>query len=201
MRPVRSCWRRRARRWWWATTAAKPGRDARADGDAKGEGPADDLLRKVNRLKDEVIGDAAKAAVKERLGLGGDEEPVRVHGATKRPQKDLRVGAGLGLVGGPLGLFYAAPYPVAIATSAAYVAALVGLNFIPVVGSMLVAYLLPIVHLTSAAAGAGYTWRYNRAGRRAAEGRATSAPSWKKCGGCAPGAGTNAADGAAEPGP
>ena len=80
--------------------AAKPGRDARADGDAKGEGPADDLLRKVNRLKDEVIGDAAKAAVKERLGLGGDEEPVRVHGATKRPQKDLRVGAGLGLVAG-----------------------------------------------------------------------------------------------------
>ncbi|MFO0610095.1 MAG: hypothetical protein U0324_43450 [Polyangiales bacterium] len=148
--------------------AAKPGRDAKAEGDAKGEGPADDLLRKVNRLKDEVIGDAAKAAVKERLGLGGDEEPVRVHGATKRPQKDLRVGAGLGLVGGPLGLFYAAPYPVAIATSAAYVAALVGLNFIPVVGSMLVAYLLPIVHLTSAAAGAGYTWRYNRAGRRAA---------------------------------
>jgi hypothetical protein len=126
----------------------------------------------VNKLKDEVFENAAKAAVKERLGLGDDgdddDEPVRVHGATKRPQKDLRVGAGLGLVAGPLGFFYAAPYPVAIAASLAYVAGLVGLNFIPVVGTMLVAYLVPIVHLTSAVAGAGYTWRYNRAGRRAA---------------------------------
>lgn len=151
-------------------SSARAKEESRGDGkdDAKGAKPADALLRKVNQLKDEVIGEAAKAAVKERLGLGDDEEPVRVHGATKRPQKDLRIGAGLGLVGGPLGLFYAAPYPVAISASAAYIAALVGLNFIPVVGSMLVAYLLPIVHLSSAAAGAGYTWRYNRAGRRAA---------------------------------
>jgi hypothetical protein len=33
---------------------------------------------------------------------------------------------------------------------------------------MLVAYLVPIVHLSSAVAAAGYTWRYNRTGRRTA---------------------------------
>jgi len=145
----------------------RPPPDAKPKGDGSRGSPADDLLRKVNKLKDEVFENAAKAAVKERLGLD-DDEPVRVHGATKRPQKDLRVGAGLGLVVGPLGFFYAAPYPVAIAASVAYVAGLVGLNFIPVVGSMLVAYLVPIVHLSSAVAAAGYTWRYNRTGRRTA---------------------------------
>lgn len=144
-----------------------PAAKGEAKSEAKGEAE-EDLVQRVQRLKDEVIGAAAKAAVKERLGFGGDEEPVRVHGAAKRARKDLRVGAGLGLVAGPLGLFYAAPYPVAIAASAGYLAALVGLQFVPVVGSILVAYLLPIAHLTSAAAGAGYTWRYNRMGRRAA---------------------------------
>ena len=150
-----------------AEAERRPPPAAKSKDGAKGTSPADDLLRKVNKLKDEVFENAAKAAVKERLGLD-DEEPVRVHGATKRPQKDLRVGAGLGLVAGPLGFFYAAPYPVAIAASLAYVAGLVGLNFIPVVGTMLVAYLVPIVHLSSAVAGAGYTWRYNRTGRRTA---------------------------------
>lgn len=150
-----------------AEAERRPPTTAKSKGDANGTSPADDLLRKVNKLKDEVFENAAKAAVKERLGLD-DEEPVRVHGATKRPQKDLRVGAGLGLVAGPLGFFYAAPYPVAIAASLAYIAGLVGLNFIPVVGTMLVAYLVPIVHLSSAVAGAGYTWRYNRTGRRTA---------------------------------
>ena len=150
-----------------AEAERRPPSAAKSKDDAKANSPADDLLRKVNKLKDEVFENAAKAAVKERLGLD-DEEPVRVHGATKRPQKDLRVGAGLGLVAGPLGFFYAAPYPVAIAASLAYVAGLVGLNFIPVVGTMLVAYLVPIVHLSSAVAGAGYTWRYNRTGRRTA---------------------------------
>lgn len=150
-----------------AEAERRPPSAAKSKDDAKANSPADDLLRKVNKLKEEVFENAAKAAVKERLGLD-DEEPVRVHGATKRPQKDLRVGAGLGLVAGPLGFFYAAPYPVAIAASLAYVAGLVGLNFIPVVGTMLVAYLVPIVHLSSAVAGAGYTWRYNRTGRRTA---------------------------------
>jgi hypothetical protein len=145
-----------------------PSAKAAPDAQPPSGDPTDELLRKVHRLKDEVIGDAARSAVKERLGLGRGKEPTPVHGTTKRPRKDLRIGAGLGLVGGPLGLFYAAPYSVAITASTVYLAALVGLHFVPVVGTMLVAYLLPIVHLTSAVAGAGYTWRYNRTGRRTA---------------------------------
>ncbi len=129
--------------------------------------PASDILQKVNELKDEFVKSAAKAAVKERLGL--DDEPARVHGgASVKHVKDLRVGAGLGLVLGPFGFFYAAPYPVAILASLAYVAVGVGLNLIPVFGSALFAYVVPLVHLSSAVAGAGYTWRYNRSGRRAA---------------------------------
>lgn len=128
---------------------------------------AEDLMKKVTDLKDEFVKNAAKAAVKEKLGIDDDEDVQRVHGTPKNV-KDLRVGAGLGLVLGPFGFFYAAPYPVAIATSLAYVAAAVGLNFIPVVGSVIFAYVVPLVHLSSAVASAGYTWRYNRSGRRAA---------------------------------
>ncbi len=128
---------------------------------------ADDLYRKVNDLKDEFVKSAAKAAVREKLGLDDDDDRVKVHGTVKG-SKDLRVGAGLGLVLGPFGFFYAAPYPVAILASMAYVAAAVGLNFIPVIGSVVFAYVVPLVHLSSAVASAGYTWRYNRSGRRAA---------------------------------
>ena len=147
-----------------AKLAAKP-RDEK--GERQEGGLGDEIFQKVNNLKDEVLKNAAKAAVRDKLGLGeDDDEPPRVHGTTRRPSKDLRVGAGLGLVFGPLGFFYAAPYPVAVAASAAYIAAAIGLNFIPVLGSALFAYLVPVVHLSSAVAGAGYTWRYNRTGKR-----------------------------------
>jgi hypothetical protein len=147
---------------------AAKGRAAKGD-NAQGDRTndvADDLMKKVNELKDEFVKSAAKAAVKEKLGLDDDDAP-RVHGAPKSV-KDLRVGAGLGLVLGPFGFFYSAPYPVAIMASVAYAAAAVGLNFIPVIGSVIFAYVVPLVHLSSAVAGAGYTWRYNRSGRRAA---------------------------------
>lgn len=149
--------------------APAPARGA-AKGERKGDkgDVADDLYRKVNDLKDEFVKSAAKAAVREKLGLGDDDDDrVKVHGAVKG-SKDLRVGAGLGLVLGPFGFFYSAPYPVAILASMAYVAAAVGLNFIPVIGSVVFAYVVPLVHLSSAVASAGYTWRYNRSGRRAA---------------------------------
>lgn len=148
--------------------APAPTRSA-AKGERKGDkgDVADELYRKVNDLKDEFVKSAAKAAVKEKLGLDDDDDRVKVHGSLKA-SKDLRVGAGLGLVLGPFGFFYAAPYPVAILASMAYVAAAVGLNFIPVIGSVVFAYVVPLVHLSSAVASAGYTWRYNRSGRRAA---------------------------------
>ncbi|MFO0626748.1 MAG: hypothetical protein U0325_14130 [Polyangiales bacterium] len=131
----------------------------------EGERPLDALRGKVDALRREAVKAVATAAVKESLGL---EETPRVHGAMQRKGKDLRWGAGLGLLAGPLGLFYAAPLPVAAASSAGYVAAILLLRLIPVFGSVAVAYLVPLVHLGCAAAGAAYAWRHNRTGRRAA---------------------------------
>lgn len=128
--------------------------------------PLDERLRStVDALKREAVKAVATAAVKEKLGL---DDPPRVHGALQRADKDLRWGAGLGLVGGPLGLFYSAPLPVAAAASAGYVAAILLLRLIPIFGGMAVAYLVPLVHLGCAVAGAAYTWRFNRTGRRSA---------------------------------
>lgn len=142
-----------ARQW-----TAKPG-EAR-------DKPVDARIREtVDALKREAVKAVATAAVKEKLGL---DDPPRVHGALQRSEKDLRWGAGLGLVGGPLGLFYAAPLPVAAAASAGYIAAILLLRLIPVFGGMAVAWLVPLVHLGCAAAGAAYTWRFNRSGRRSA---------------------------------
>ena len=137
----------------------------RRDGD--NPDAADAIFQRVNELKDEFVKGAAKAAVREKLGLGDDDEES-VHGARVKPSKDLRVGGGLGLVLGPFGFFYAAPYPVAILASLAYVAVGVGVNFIPVFGAALFAYMVPLVHIGSGIASAGYTWRYNRSGKRAA---------------------------------
>lgn len=129
------------------------------------ENPLDALRGRVDTLRREAVKAVATAAVREKFGL---EETPRVHGALQRTEKDLRWGAGLGLVGGPLGLFYAAPLHVAAAASAGYVAAILLLRLIPVFGSVAVAYLVPLVHLGCAVAGAAYAWRYNRTGRRSA---------------------------------
>lgn len=130
---------------------------------AGSDNPMDALRSQVDTLRREAVKAVATAAVREKFGL---EETPRVHGAIQRADKDLRWGAGLGLVGGPLGLFYAAPLHVAAAASAGYVAAILLLRLIPVFGSVAVAYLVPLVHLGCAAAGAAYAWRYNRTGRR-----------------------------------
>ncbi|MEZ4391199.1 MAG: hypothetical protein R3A48_08900 [Polyangiales bacterium] len=130
---------------------------------ASSDNPMDALRSQVDTLRREAVKAVATAAVREKLGL---EETPRVHGAMQRADKDLRWGAGLGLLGGPVGLFYAAPLHVAAATSAGYVAAILLLRMIPVFGSVAVAYLVPLVHLGCAAAGAAYAWRYNRTGRR-----------------------------------
>lgn len=123
------------------------------------------IMDKVAEIKGEIVKGAATAVVKEKLGIEDDE--MEVHGARRSPPKDIRWGAGLGLLG-PLGLFYSAPMPVAAATSAAWVALLL-LTQIPLVGVVLTPFLMTIlgfVHIGTAAAGAAYTWRYNRSGKR-----------------------------------
>lgn len=146
---------RRAEEKGWA---AKP-----KEGDDR---PLDARIRdRVDTLRKEAVRAVATAAVKEKLGL---DDPPRVHGALQKTDKDLRWGAGLGLVAGPLGLFYAAPLPVAAATSAGYVAAILLLRLIPVFGGVAVAYLVPLVHIACGLAGAAYAWRFNRTGRRTA---------------------------------
>ena len=131
--------------------------------------PADDvagaLFDRMADLKNDLARTAATAMVKDKLGIDDDVERVSPSPLSERKMKDLRWGAGLGLLG-PLGLFYSAPYPVAALATAGYIA-LWALSFLPIVGT-LVGYLLPIAHLAAALAGAAYTWRYNRTGKRSA---------------------------------
>lgn len=153
-----------------------PGRAAKratAETDNRDEGDmASTLLDRVADLKNDLARSAATAVVRDKLGLGDDDAVERVHGAplaplANRELKDLRWGAGLGLLAGPLGLFYSAPLTVAGAASAVYLAAIFLLRLIPIIGTGFLAYLLPLVHIAAAAGGAAYTWRYNRTGKRA----------------------------------
>lgn len=154
-----------------AKAAAKPSPKTAVKDKDDDEG-APNILNRMNDLKNEIVKNAATAAVKEKLGIPDDEEDEdddHIHGSARaRDLKDLRWGAGLGLVAGPLGLFYSAPYQVAGVASAIYLAGIFLLRLVPVVGSAFLAYLIPLIHIGCAVAGAAYTWRYNRTGRRSA---------------------------------
>lgn len=138
------------------------------DDDPRGAGVVDDLMGKVNDLKDDLVRAAAVEVVKEKLGLGGDDV-TRSKRTGSEGVKDLRVGGVLGLVAGPLGLLYSAPMKVAVPWSVGYVAVLALISFLPL-GPLrlpILFYLLPMVHMGAGVAGAAYTWRYNRTGKRA----------------------------------
>lgn len=130
----------------------------------KGVDAIDQLRESIGALKDRVVKDAATRVVKEKLGIS--DEPAAARG--KRPKRDLRVAAGLGLLGGPLGLFYAAPLITAGIASAIYVAAVLLLMFVPLIGTAALFYIVPLVHLACAALGPAYAWRFNRVGARTA---------------------------------
>lgn len=134
----------------------------------KGVDAIDSLREGFDALKDRVVKDAATRVVREKLGL--DDEPASERKArasrAKGPRRDLRLAALFGLLGGPIGLFYSAPLLTAGIASAIYVAAVLALLFVPLIGTAALFYLVPLVHLACAALGPAYAWRFNRVGAR-----------------------------------
>lgn len=141
--------------------------EARKTAAGKGVDAIDSLRENFGALRDRVVKDAATRVVREKLGLD-DEPPADRRAKAKRPQRDLRVAALLGLLGGPLGLLYSAPLLTAGIASAVYVAAVLALLFVPLIGMAALFYLVPLVHLACAALGPAYAWRFNRVGARSA---------------------------------
>ena len=137
---------------------------ARGDAVATAAAGARSLRDELDDLRKKVVEEATARVVEKKLGWEDSKAP---HGE-KGPEKDLRWALGLGLVGGPFGLFYAAPLLVAGAVSAVYALTAMALLFLPGLGLMLLFYLLPPVHFACALAGAAYAWRYNRTGSRSA---------------------------------
>lgn len=134
----------------------------------KGVDAIDSLREGFDALKDRVVKDAATRVVREKLGL--DEQPATARrtrtSRAPKAQRDLRLAALFGLLGGPIGLFYSAPLLTAGIASAIYVAAVLALLFIPLIGTAALFYLVPLVHLACAALGPAYAWRFNRVGAR-----------------------------------
>lgn len=130
------------------------------------------LRQRVDRLRkglvDKAVDKATEHVVSKRLGLDDDAPPATARRDGNTRTKDLRIAAALGLFFGPFGLFYAAPHLTAGLAAAVYVLAIVVLQFVPLLGSAFLAYLLPVAHLAACVASAAYAWRYNRSGKRAA---------------------------------
>lgn len=143
-----------------------PEAEARKTAAGKGVDAIDSLRENFGALRDRVVKDAATRVVREKLGL--DDPPADRRSKAKRPQRDLRIAALLGLLGGPIGLLYAAPLLTAGIASALYVAAVLALVFVPLIGMAALFYLVPLVHLACAALGPAYAWRFNRVGARSA---------------------------------
>jgi hypothetical protein len=137
----------------------------------KGVDAIDSLREGFDALKDRVVKDAATRVVREKLGLDSDDDKADRRSRSskaKRPQRDLRVAALAGLLGGPIGLFYSAPLLTAGIASALYVGVVLALLFIPLIGTAALFYVIPLVHLACAALGPAYAWRFNRVGARSA---------------------------------
>ncbi len=150
---------------WLEALDAPPTQDPGAQGKTvagKGVDVVANLRDTVGALKDKVVREAATRVVKDRLGL--DDPPSRSR--DKGPQRDLRVAAVLGLLFGPFGLFFAAPWLTAALASLAYAVVVTALFFIPLLGTVLLTYTVPIVHLVCAVLAPIYAWRFNRVGAR-----------------------------------
>jgi len=129
----------------------------------------DQLRQRVDRLRKGIVDKATEKVVTRTLGLDDDDSGPsarRESPGTPRRHKDLRIGGALGLLLGPFGLFYAAPHLTAGVATALYLVAVVGLNFVPLIGTAFLMYLVPLFHVAACVASAAYAWRYNRSGKR-----------------------------------
>ncbi|MBK6535640.1 MAG: hypothetical protein IPF99_40755 [Deltaproteobacteria bacterium] len=147
-----------------------PAAEARKTAAGKGVDAIDSLRENFGALRDRVVKDAATRVVREKLGLDDEPPADRRSKASSAPKarRDLRLAALFGILGGPIGLFYSAPLLTAGIASAIYVAAVLALLFIPLIGTAALFYLVPLVHLACAALGPAYAWRFNRVGARSA---------------------------------
>jgi hypothetical protein len=127
------------------------GDESRASEKRGGDGAVQGLRDRAKSLKSEVLTDV----VKKQLGMST---------ATNRgPQRQLKLGATLGLVLPPAGLAYSAPITTAVAGTVVYAALLTIAMMFPFLG---IPYVLIPLHLLGGAAGFAYAWRFNRAGKR-----------------------------------
>lgn len=131
---------------------ARPTDKSENDAEVKGGS----IIDRARALEREVLGEAASAAIKSKLGLSGDEE--------KKSKRDLKRGAVLGAALPPAGLLYSAPWKVGAGGTAVYaVLAWLAITF-PMIG---IPYVLIPLHLVGGVLGGAYAWRYNRCGKRA----------------------------------
>ena len=129
----------------------------------KGVDAVGSLRDNFGAIKDRVVREAATRVVKDRLGIDHDRTS---RSRDQKARRDLRLAAALGLLAGPFGLFYAAPFLTAALASALYAVIVAVLLFVPLVGMAILAYALPVVHLACCALSAAYAWRFNRVGSR-----------------------------------
>jgi hypothetical protein len=137
----------------------------RADGDAKGAQVKDrasavdaveSLFSKAKSLKDEVVGDV----VKTQLGMESSESKAG------KDKKSIATGAILGLIFPPAMFAYAAPILEGIAASIVYLLVVIGVQKIPLIGTLIGMYVVLALNLLGAFLGLAYTFRYNRNGKR-----------------------------------
>ncbi len=80
-------------------------------------------------------------------------------------RRNVAVGVLLGVIPG-FGLFYSAPWPVAIGASIVVFVGFKVLAFIPVLGSLLLFPFIGVCMVASGILGGLYTWQYNQKGKR-----------------------------------
>ena len=120
------------------------------------EDAVESLFSRAKSLKDEVVGDV----VKTQLGMESSEAK------TARDKKSIATGAILGLIFPPAMFAYATPVLEAVAASIVYLLVVIGVQKIPLLGSLLGMYVVLALNLLGAFLGLAYTFRYNRNGQR-----------------------------------
>ncbi len=120
------------------------------------EDAVDSIFSRAKSLKDEVVGDV----VKTQLGMDSSDAK------SARDKKSIATGAILGLIFPPAMFAYAAPVLEGVAASIIYLLVVLGVQKIPLLGSLLGMYVVLALNLLGAFLGLAYTFRYNRNGKR-----------------------------------
>jgi hypothetical protein len=134
--------------------STKPGRAPRTESKSP--------LAEIGKALD---GDALARA---KLGLGAALAMGKASGAVALPpekRRKIAVGMLLGLLPG-FGLFYTAPWPVAVGASLVVAVGYYVIGLIPILSSFLLIPFMTLCAIASAVLGGLYTWQYNQTGKR-----------------------------------